>query len=76
MGQRRKRQRVADDVARVTVGGVIVATVLLLLLPLAITLSMSFDARDCVVQRRAVTRTISAGEDNTARAVRRFRELA
>ena len=49
MGQRRKRQRVADDVGRVTVGGVIVATVLLLLLPLAITLSMSFDARDCVV---------------------------
>ena len=36
----------ADDVARVTVSGVIVVTVLLLLLPLAMTLSMSFDARD------------------------------
>jgi putative spermidine/putrescine transport system permease protein len=44
--RRHKRQRVADDVARVTVSGVIVATVLLLLLPLAMTLSMSFDARD------------------------------
>jgi putative spermidine/putrescine transport system permease protein len=44
--RRRKRQRVADDVARITVSGVIVATVLLLLLPLAMTLSMSFDARD------------------------------
>ena len=43
---RHKRQRVADDVASITVGGMIVAAVLLLLLPLAITLSMSFDARD------------------------------
>jgi putative spermidine/putrescine transport system permease protein len=43
---RQKRQRVADDVARVTIGGMIVVTVLLLLLPLAMTLSMSFDARD------------------------------
>jgi putative spermidine/putrescine transport system permease protein len=39
-------QRVADDVARVTVAGMIVVSVLLLLLPLALTLSMSFDARD------------------------------
>jgi putative spermidine/putrescine transport system permease protein len=44
--RRRKRQRVADDVARITVGGMIVASVLFLLLPLAMTLSMSFDARD------------------------------
>lgn len=36
----------ADGVARVTVSGVIVVGVLLLLLPLAMTLSMSFDARD------------------------------
>ena len=39
-------QRVADDVARVTVVGMIVVSVPLLLLPLAMTLSMSFDARD------------------------------
>ena len=46
MGKRHQRQRVVDDVAGVTVAGMIVATVLLLLLPLAMTLSMSFDARD------------------------------
>lgn len=46
MGKRHQRQRVIDDVAGVTVTGMIVATVLLLLLPLAMTLSMSFDARD------------------------------
>jgi putative spermidine/putrescine transport system permease protein len=45
-GKRHKRQRVADDVARVAVAGTIIVTVLLLLLPLAMTLSMSFDARD------------------------------
>lgn len=44
--RRHRLQRVADDVARITVGGAIVASVLFLLLPLAITLSMSFDARD------------------------------
>jgi putative spermidine/putrescine transport system permease protein len=44
--RRRKTQRVADDVARVTVNGMIVASVLLLVVPLALTLSMSFDARD------------------------------
>jgi ABC-type spermidine/putrescine transport system permease subunit II len=44
--RRHKMQRVADDVARVTVVGMIVVSVLLLLLPLAMTLSMSFDARD------------------------------
>jgi ABC-type spermidine/putrescine transport system permease subunit II len=46
VGKHHRRQRVADDVARVTVSGMIIATVLLLLLPLAMTLSMSFDARD------------------------------
>jgi len=46
VGKRHQRQRVVDDVAGVTVAGMIVATVLLLLLPLAMTLSMSFDARD------------------------------
>jgi len=46
VGKRHQRQRVIDDVAGVTVTGMIVATVLLLLLPLAMTLSMSFDARD------------------------------
>ena len=46
MGKRQQRQRVVDDVAGVTVAGMIAATVLLLLLPLAMTLSMSFDARD------------------------------
>lgn len=46
VGKRHQRQRVADDVARITVHGMIAATVLLLLLPLAMTLSMSFDARD------------------------------
>ena len=44
--RRHKRQRVADDLAHRTVNGMIFATVLLLLLPLAMTLSMSFDARD------------------------------
>jgi len=44
--RRRRRQRIADDVARITVGAMIGASVLFLLLPLAITLSMSFDARD------------------------------
>src|SRR5436190_22170730 len=44
--RRRRRQRIADDVARITVGATIVASVLFLLLPLAITMSMSFDARD------------------------------
>jgi len=46
VGKRQQRQRVVDDVAGVTVAGMIAATVLLLLLPLAMTLSMSFDARD------------------------------
>jgi len=46
VGKRQQRQRVVDDVAGLTVAGMIVATVLLLLLPLAMTLSMSFDARD------------------------------
>jgi putative spermidine/putrescine transport system permease protein len=46
VGKRHQRQRVVDDFAGVTVAGMIVATVLLLLLPLAMTLSMSFDARD------------------------------
>src|SRR5204862_557040 len=44
--RRRRRQRIADDVARITVGATIGASVLFLLLPLAITMSMSFDARD------------------------------
>ena len=46
VGKRQQRQRIVDDVAGVTVAGIIVATVALLLLPLAMTLSMSFDARD------------------------------
>ena len=46
VGKRQQRQRIVDDVAGVTVAGLIVATVALLLLPLAMTLSMSFDARD------------------------------
>ena len=44
--KRQRRQRVADDVARAIVVGVIVFSMLLLLLPLALTVSMSFDARD------------------------------
>ena len=44
--KRQRRQRVADDVAGAIVGAVIVSSVLLLLLPLALTVSMSFDARD------------------------------
>ncbi|HEV2977537.1 MAG TPA: ABC transporter permease [Casimicrobiaceae bacterium] len=44
--RRRRRQRTADAIARVTVSGMIVGSVLFLLLPLALTLSMSFDARD------------------------------
>jgi putative spermidine/putrescine transport system permease protein len=43
---RHKRQRAADAIARGTVSGMIVVSVLFLLLPLALTLSMSFDARD------------------------------
>jgi putative spermidine/putrescine transport system permease protein len=46
-GRRRQRaHRVIDDVANAIVVGTIVATVLLLLLPLVMTVSMSFDARD------------------------------
>src|SRR5215467_1887120 len=44
--RRRRMQRLVDDVARGAVAAAIVGTVLLLLLPLAMTLSMSFDARD------------------------------
>ena len=44
--RRRRRQRIADDAARVGVRVIIVATVALLLLPLVMTVSMSFDARD------------------------------
>ncbi|HTR56540.1 MAG TPA: ABC transporter permease [Casimicrobiaceae bacterium] len=44
--RRRQRQRFADDLARLAVGGMIGASIVFLLLPLAITLSMSFDARD------------------------------
>jgi putative spermidine/putrescine transport system permease protein len=44
--QRWRRQRIADDAARFTVAALIVGSVVLLLLPLAMTLSMSFDARD------------------------------
>ena len=39
-------QRVADDAAQAIVAAMIIATALLLLLPLVITVSMSFDARD------------------------------
>jgi putative spermidine/putrescine transport system permease protein len=46
MRRRHRRQRVADNAARAVVNGVIGLSVLLLLLPLALTLSMSFDARD------------------------------
>src|SRR4051794_23043619 len=46
-GRRRQRtQRVIDDVASALVLGTISAAVLLLLLPLVMTVSMSFDARD------------------------------
>ena len=44
--KRHRRQRVADDVSGAIVAGAIWLTVVLLLLPLAITVSMSFDARD------------------------------
>ena len=44
--RRHRRQRVADDVSGAIVVGTIWLTVVLLLLPLAITVSMSFDARD------------------------------
>jgi putative spermidine/putrescine transport system permease protein len=44
--KRQRRQRVADDVARSVVVCVIAFSMLLLLLPLALTVSMSFDARD------------------------------
>jgi putative spermidine/putrescine transport system permease protein len=44
--KRHRRQRVADDVSRVVVFAMIWLTVVLLLLPLAITVSMSFDERD------------------------------
>ena len=44
--RRQKVHRVIDDVANAIVVGTIVATVLLLLLPLVMTVSMSFDARD------------------------------
>ena len=44
--QRRKRQRLADDIASFSVTGMIVLSILSLLLPLVLTLSMSFDARD------------------------------
>ncbi len=43
---RHRRQRIADDCARLVVAAMIVASVLLLLIPLAMTVSMSFDARD------------------------------
>jgi putative spermidine/putrescine transport system permease protein len=43
---RHRRQRIADEAARLAVAAMIVASVLLLLIPLAMTLSMSFDARD------------------------------
>jgi len=42
----RRFQRVCDDILAATVGAMIIATVLLLLLPLVMTVSMSFDARD------------------------------
>ena len=44
--RRQKVYRVIDDVANAIVVGTFVATVLLLLLPLVMTVSMSFDARD------------------------------
>lgn len=44
--RRRRRQRLADDVARALVAGAIIFSVVLLLLPLVLTVSMSFDARD------------------------------
>jgi putative spermidine/putrescine transport system permease protein len=43
---RHRRQRVADAIARGGVSGMIIGSVVFLLLPLVITLSMSFDARD------------------------------
>ena len=43
---RQRAHRVVDDVASAIVVGTIAATVLLLLLPLVMTVSMSFDARD------------------------------
>jgi len=44
--RRQRAHRVLDDAASAIVIGTIVATVLLLLLPLVMTVSMSFDARD------------------------------
>jgi putative spermidine/putrescine transport system permease protein len=44
--RRQRAHRVVDDAANAIVVGTIVATVLLLLLPLVMTVSMSFDARD------------------------------
>jgi putative spermidine/putrescine transport system permease protein len=44
--RRHTRQRVADAIAHGGVSGIIVGSVVFLLLPLALTLSMSFDARD------------------------------
>jgi putative spermidine/putrescine transport system permease protein len=44
--RRHKVQRAADGLARLTVAAMIVASVLLLVAPLAMTVSMSFDARD------------------------------
>jgi putative spermidine/putrescine transport system permease protein len=44
--RRHRRQRVADAIAHGTVSGMIVGSVAFLMLPLAMTLSMSFDARD------------------------------
>jgi len=44
--RRSRRQRVADDIGRFAAAGAIVLSVGLLLLPLLLTLSMSFDARD------------------------------
>jgi len=44
--RRQVRARLVDDAAAVAVAGMIVLSVLLLIVPLAMTLSMSFDARD------------------------------
>ena len=44
--RRQRAHRVVDDAANAIVVGTIIATVLLLLLPLVMTVSMSFDARD------------------------------
>src|SRR5215472_17022274 len=44
--RRQVRARLVDDVAAAAVAGMIVLSVLLLIVPLVMTLSMSFDARD------------------------------